>query len=101
MALITPFKALRPQQDLAAKVASRPYDVLNSVEARNEALNNPESFLHITKSEIDLPGDADIHSSAVYEKAKDNLRSFIDKKVLFREEQACYYIYQLVMNGRS
>ena len=70
MANISPFKALRPRPELARQVASRPYDVLNSKEAREEVVGNPHSFLHITKSEIDLPEDIDIHSAPVYEKAK-------------------------------
>lgn len=101
MAHIAPFKALRPQPAVASGVASRPYDVLNSAEARIETLGNPDSFLHITKAEIDLPEDVDIHSGAVYEKAKENLLDFIERGVLFREEKPCYYIYELVMNGRS
>lgn len=101
MAQIAPFKALRPTPELAQQVASRPYDVLNSREARNEAAGNPYSFLHITKSEIDLPENADIHTSRVYEQAKQNLSAFMQKGILFREEKACYYIYELVMNGRS
>jgi uncharacterized protein (DUF1015 family) len=101
MAIISPFKALRPSKELAAKVASRPYDVLNSAEAKEEAKENASSFLHVTKSEIDLPADIDIHSQAVYEKAKENLEAFIKDGVLFREEKPCYYIYQLIMNGRS
>lgn len=101
MAIISPFKALRPSKELAAKVASRPYDVLNSAEAKEEAKGNASSFLHVTKSEIDLPADIDIHSQAVYEKAKENLEAFIKDGVLFREEKPCYYIYQLIMNGRS
>jgi uncharacterized protein (DUF1015 family) len=98
---IKPFKALRPRPEFAAGVASKPYDVLNSEEARSEAQNNPHSFLHITKSEIDLPASADIHSAPVYKKAKENLDIFIERGILFRENQPCYYIYQLVMNGRS
>lgn len=101
MAIIRPFKALRPKQELAQQVASRPYDVLNSEEARAEANGNPFSFLHVTKSEIDLPPDADTHSAAVYEKAKENLQQFIQHEILFSEEKPCYYIYQLVMEGRS
>ncbi|HJU46178.1 MAG TPA: DUF1015 family protein [Chitinophagaceae bacterium] len=101
MAIISPFRALRPQPELAAKVASRPYDVLNSEEARVETTGNPDSFLHITKSEIDLPSTIDIHSGEVYEKAKENLRDFIQRNVLFREDKPCYYIYELTMNGRS
>lgn len=100
MSHIQPFRALRPQADVAKQVASRPYDVLNSQEAREEVAENPYSFLHITKSEVSLPADVDIHSVAVYEKAKENLQQFIDQKTLFREDKPCYYIYQLIMNGR-
>ena len=101
MAKIFPFKALRPQVALAQKVASRPYDVLNTLEAKAEASGNSYSFLHITKSEIDLDVSVDVHSTEVYEKATKNLASFISNTTLFKEEKACYYIYQLIMNGRS
>jgi uncharacterized protein (DUF1015 family) len=101
MAQIQPFQALRPNPTLAQKVASRPYDVLNSGEAKEEAKNNDLSFLHVTKAEIDLPDGTDLHSQAVYDKAKDNLQDFIKKETLFTEQKPCYYIYQLVMDGRS
>ena len=101
MAIIYPFKALRPQAQFAKQVASKPYDVLNSVEARKEARGNPISFLHVTKSEIDLREKTDAHSQDVYVKAKENLEAFVHRGVLFREEKPCYYIYELVMNGRS
>jgi len=101
MASVAPFKALRPQPQFAKQVASRPYDVLNSAEARKEAQGNPNSFLHITKSEIDLPDTIEPYASEVYEKAKENLHAFIQRDVLFREEKPCYYIYQLVMGARS
>lgn len=101
MANIKPFRALRPQQSVAAQVASRPYDVLNSEEARTEAAGNPLSFLHITKAEIDLPADTDIHSQTVYDQAKANLSSFCSNGTLIQEEVPCYYIYRLIMNGRS
>ena len=101
MAIIKPFNALRPIQELAKEVASRPYDVLNSEEARTEAKENPVSFLHVTKSEIDLPVGIDMHSKDVYSKAKENLQQFIKDGILFKEEKPCYYIYQLIMNGRS
>ena len=77
MALITAFKALRPQAQYAKQVASRPYDVLNSKEAKEEAAGNPFSFLHITKSEIDLPDDIDIHSQEVYDAAKKKSECFL------------------------
>jgi len=101
MSTIVPFQALRPVVDLASQVASRPYDVLNSREAREEAADNPYSFLHITKSEIDLPLNIDVHSPEVYEKAKENLQSFIEKGILIEEDKPCYYIYRLLMNGKS
>ena len=101
MAIIKPFRALRPKTELSQLIASRPYDVLNSDEARTEAKDNPFSFLHVTKSEIDLSPETDIHSSTVYEKAKENLQELIKHGILFQEEKECYYIYQLVMNGRS
>lgn len=101
MSKIKPFKALRPAQQFAKNLASRPYDVLNREEAKAEAEGNAVSFLHITKSEIDLPEEEDIHSAHVYEKAKENLQAFIDNHILFSEEKPCYYIYQLIMNGKS
>jgi uncharacterized protein (DUF1015 family) len=101
MALIKPFRALRPKPELAQQVASRPYDVLNSEEAKVEAKDNPFSFLHVTKSEIDLSPDTEIHSAAVYEKAKENLQELMKHGIVFQEEKECYYIYQLVMAGRS
>jgi len=101
MASISPFKALRPVPQSAAQVASRPYDVLNSMEARQEAAGNASSFLHITKSEIDLPENIDTHSSQVYDKASENLQEFIRRGILMQEEKPLYYIYRLIMNGRS
>ncbi len=101
MITISPFKALRPDAQHAKQVASRPYDVLNSKEAKIEAQGNPASFLHITKSEIDLPESIDIHAQEVYEKAKENLHAFISRNILFQENKSCYYIYRLIMNGKS
>jgi uncharacterized protein (DUF1015 family) len=101
MVTISPFKALRPAAELAKQVASRPYDVLNSKEAKTEAQGNNVSFLHITKSEINLPETTDIHAPEVYEKAKENLHAFISRNILFRESKACYYIYELQMSGKS
>ncbi len=102
MAHIKPFNALRPKPEIAAQLASRPYDVLSSEEARAEAKDNPFSFLHVTKSEIDLPQSINPHSPEVYQKAKENLLQFINKDdLLFREEKPCYYIYQLKMPART
>lgn len=97
MSIIKPFKALRPQAQLAKQVASKPYDVLNSSEAKIEARGNPNSFLHITKSEIDLPETTKAYSEAVYTKAKENLNAFIKREILFKEDKECYYIYRLTM----
>ena len=99
MVTISPFKALRPGAQYAKQVASKPYDVLSSKEAKIEAQGNPNSFLHITKSEIDLPETVSPYSEAVYIKAKENLDAFISRDILFRENKECYYIYQLVMPG--
>lgn len=101
MAVIKPFRALRPHNEYAEQVASRPYDVLNSEEARKEVEGNLLSFLHVTKSEVDLPADVDIHTDAVYQKAKANLDHFVEKKILFQEEKPCYYIYELAWKGRT
>lgn len=101
MIKIAPFKALRPEPQLARQVASRPYDVLNSREAKTETQGNPSSFLHITKSEIDLPEQTDIHSDVVYKTAAENLKAFMSRNILFKENKDCYYIYRLIMNGRS
>ena len=94
MMTIQPFSALRPRPELAKQVAARPYDVLNSEEAKVEAAGNPHSFLHITKAEIDLPADTDTHSQQVYDQARTNLEAAIANGSLFREESPCYYIYQ-------
>ena len=101
MIKIAPLKALRPAAEWAKQLASRPYDVLNSKEAKTEAEGNNVSFLHITKSEIDLPESTDVHAPEVYDKAKENLDAFISRKILFRESKACYYIYELTMGGKS
>jgi uncharacterized protein (DUF1015 family) len=101
MAIIKPFRALRPHKEYAAQVASRPYDVLNSEEAKKEAEGNLLSFLHVTKSEIDVPTGIDIHSEQVYLKAKENLDKLRERLVLFQDEKPCYYIYELAWMGRT
>lgn len=101
MATIKPFKALRPHNEYAAQVASKPYDVLSSDEARKEAQGNLLSFLHVTKAEIGLPADTDVHSEAVYQKASENLKRLMERKVLFQDERPCYYIYELAWKGRT
>lgn len=101
MAQIAPFKAIRPTASKAASVAAKPYDVLSSEEARKEVKDNPDSFLHVTKSEIDLPPDVHVYSRLVYDKARENLEHMLLKGVLIKEEQPCYYIYQLTMGKRK
>ncbi len=100
MITISPFAALRPEVAHAKEVASRPYDVMSTEEARAETRGNSKSFLHITRSEVDLPENVDVHSQEVYEKAKENLAAFISRNILFIENKPCYYIYELTMNGR-
>lgn len=101
MAIVKPFQGIRPQKELAQKIASRPYDVLNSEEAKEEAGDNKHSFYHIIKPEIDLPDDVDHYSEEVYLKAKSNLLSFLNEGALFQEEKACYYVYAQTFWGRT
>ncbi|NPA67175.1 MAG: DUF1015 domain-containing protein [Chlorobi bacterium] len=101
MSILKPFKGIRPKTELAEKVASRPYDVLNSAEAKKEAEGNPYSFYHVIKPEIDLPEDIDIHSAAVYEKAKENFEKMFKEGVFIQDEKPSYYIYAQTMNGKT
>ncbi len=100
MAKITPFKGLRPVQELAQEVATLPYDVVNVEEARAYK-DEPYHFYHVTRSEIDLPEGIDVHSRQVYDKAKENLDKMIEEGILVQDLEPCYYIYRLVMNGRA
>lgn len=99
MAIIRPFRALRPREDLADKVAALPYDVMNSEEAREAVKGNPYSFLHVDKAEIDLPVGTSLYDKAVYEKARENLYGFADSGVFIREDRNALYIYRLIMDG--
>ena len=101
MATLKPFRGLRPPQNLAAKVASLPYDVLNSEEARDIAAGNPYSLLRITKAEIDLDPGIDEHSEEVYQKSVDNFKMFQEKGWLVQDKQDYYYIYAQSMEGRT
>ncbi len=100
MSILKPFKGLRPNPELADKVISRPYDVLNSKEARQEAEGNKYSFYHINKPEIDLPEDIDIHSQPVYDKAKENFDEFVKQGVFIQDEKPAFYIYAQTMNQK-
>lgn len=101
MAKIKPFKALRPPKDIVSLVASRPYDVLDSEEARAEADNNPMSLYHIIKPEIDFPRGVSEYDARVYQKAAENFRKFQDEGWLVQDEQEMYYIYAQTMRGRT
>lgn len=100
MAKITPFKGLRPKKEIAPKLATLPYDVVSVEEARAYR-KEPYHFYHVTRSEIDLPEGTDVHSQQVYDKAKENLDQLVADKIMFQDDEPCYYIYELEMNGRS
>lgn len=99
MATVRPFRAIRPEKDIADRVISLPYDVMNRQEASDMAKGNPFSFLRICRAEIDLP-DTDQHSQAVYERARDNIADFMDKGIFKQEEKPALYIYREIMDGR-
>lgn len=101
MAILKPFKGLRPPKSIASQLASRPYDVLNSAEARIEADGNPYSLLHIIKPEIDLPVDIDEHAPEVYNQAKINLDKYRENKWLVQDNEDYLYIYAQTMNGKT
>lgn len=101
MAVIKPFKGIRPPRNLVEKVASRPYDVLNSEEAREEAKGNEMSLYHIIKPEIDFPIGTNEHDECVYRKAADNFRMFQDKGWLVQDEKENYYVYAQTMNRKT
>jgi uncharacterized protein (DUF1015 family) len=99
MAIIKPFKGLRPPKELVRSVACRPYDVLNSEEARAEATEN--SLLHITKPEIDFDPGIDVHSQQVYDRAKANFERYIQDGILIQDPEEYLYIYAQTMQGRT
>lgn len=101
MVKIKGLKGIRPKQDLAEKIASRPYDVLNSAEARVEAAGNPYSFLHVVKSEIDLPENTDHYDERVYLKAAENLQTMIKNGWLIQDDSECIYVYRQIMNNHE
>lgn len=101
MAHIKPFKGIRPPRELAKQLSSRPYDVLNSEEARKEAEGNEVSLYHIIKPEIDFPAGTDEHDSRVYEKAKENYHKFKANGWLLQDNTDRYYVYAQTMNGRT
>ena len=101
MAVVRPFKAVRPTPELSAKVAALPYDVMNSDEAREMVKGNPYSFLHIDKAEIDLDPSIDHYDQRVYEKAADTFNKMIKDGTFIQDEKPCYYVYRQIMDGRA
>lgn len=101
MAILKPFKGFRPTKDIAEKLASLPYDVMNAEEAAAMAFENQYSLLHITRSEIDCPVGIDVHAQEVYDKAVENYNLFKEKGWLVQEETAKFYIYAQTMDGRT
>lgn len=100
MAIVRPFKGIVPKKELAEQVACLPYDVMNRKEAKEMAEGNPNSFLHIVRSEIDLPDAVGDYDALVYETARKNLDAFIEKGIMTQDEAPIYYIYRQLMNGR-
>lgn len=101
MAIVKPFRAIRPKKEYASRIAALPYDVMNSEEAREMTKDNPLSFLHVDKAEIDLPRGVDLYSSEVYAKAKENLDALSQNGYCFQEEEPRLYLYRQIMNGRA
>ncbi len=101
MAKIKPFKGIRPPQSMVEEVASRPYDVLNSEEARKEAEGNEKSLYHIIKPEIDFAPGTDEHAPEVYDKAVENFNKWQNNGWLVQDEKECYYVYAQTMDGRT
>lgn len=101
MAKIKAFKGLRPVRDKVHLVASRPYDVLNTEEARKEAAGNPFSFLHVVKPEIDFPEDQDPYAPEIYLKGKENFKKLVEEGIFSQDDKECLYIYRLTMHGKS
>ena len=101
MALYRAFQAFRPEKSKQALIPALPYDVMNSDEAKEMVKDNPYSFLHIDKAEIDLPKGTDIYSDEVYRKAKENLEKLEKTGALIQDKKPCFYIYRQIMNGRS
>lgn len=101
MATVKPFRGIRPPRNLVEQVASRPYDVLNSDEARAEAAGNPKSLYHIIKPEIDFPAGTDEHDERVYDRAVENFQAFRQNGWLVQDDADYYYIYAQTMDGRT
>ena len=101
MAIVKPFRALRPTKEIASTVASVPYDVVNRQEAKKLAGTNELSFLRVTRSEIDLPDNVGPYEKEVYQKAKENINNLKESAPLIVEDKPHFYFYRLIMEGRA
>ena len=101
MAIVRPFRGIRPKPELAAKIVSPPYDVLSSEEARELVKNNPDSFLRVNKSEVDFPVGTDTYGEQIYAKGKENLDRLLHDGLMMRDDTPCFYLYRLTWQGQS
>lgn len=101
MIRIHPFTSLRPSADNAAEVASDPYDVISTEEARERAVGKPRSFLHVVRSEIDLPTSTSCYAAEVYQQASDNLEAMVEEGTLVRDREPSLYLYRQVREGQA
>lgn len=101
MAVIKPFACIRPREDAAARIAALPYDVYSREEAKEEVMREPLSFLKIDRAETSFDDSVDMYDDKVYKKAREILEDFLEKELFIKEEKECYYLYELIMNGRS
>jgi uncharacterized protein (DUF1015 family) len=101
MALVLPFKAVRPDPKFVSQVAALPYDVMTREEAQQAVLGNPLSFMHVEKSEIDVPDNTKSNDMLIYRTAKRNFTQMREKGILLQDKAPCFYIYRQQMGGRK
>ena len=101
MAIVLPFKGLRPKKEFVSKFACPPYDVMDRDEAKEMVKGNEYSFLHVTRAEVDMDDSVDIHDESVYVKARTNLENFINNGVIFQDKAPKFYIYRQIWKGHS
>ena len=101
MAIFQAFRALRPVPDKAEAVAALPYDVVSREEAKEIGDQNPDSFLHVDRAEMDLPADTDLYDQKVYDRARENLINMEKNGILVQDGAPCYYIYELTLKGKT
>jgi uncharacterized protein (DUF1015 family) len=101
MAIVHPFKGWLPKPEKAAEISSVPYDVINTEEAKKMAKGKPESFLHVIRPEIDLPGNTPFHADEVYEKGAENLQKLLNSESMMQDDKQSFYVYQLETSGRK